>query len=97
MTIMTQIFTFFQTFFAEAGAYNEFFSRAFAYIGAGICCLAPAMSCIGEGMAAAKACEAIGRQPEASGKILVTMLVGQAVTETGALYGFVMAIMLINR
>lgn len=52
---------------------------------------------IGEGLVAMKAVEAIGRQPEASGKITVTMIIGQAVTETTGLYGLVVAIMLINK
>ena len=56
-------------------------------IGAGIAVFTGVGSGIGEGMAAAKGVEAVGRQPEASGKITVTMLIGQAVAETtGLLY-----------
>ncbi len=95
MTILTQIATFVVNFLETVP--NEYYSRAFAYLAAGICCIAPAMSCLGEGLAAMKAVEAIGRQPDASGKITVTMIIGQAITETGALYGFIMAIMLVNK
>ena len=50
---------------------------------------------IGEGNAVAKACEAIGRQPEAKGSITSTMLMGCAVAETTGLYALVIAILLI--
>ena len=96
MTFLTQILSSVVNFLAEVG-YNDAYARAFAYLAAGICCLAPAASCIGEGLAAMKAVEAIGRQPDASGKITTAMIIGQAVTETGALYGFIMAIMLVSK
>lgn len=48
-------------------------------------------------MAAAKAVEAVGRQPEASGKITVTMIIGQAVAETTGLYGLIIAIMCMSK
>ena len=50
---------------------------------------------IGEGYAVGKACEAIGRQPEARGKIMQTMFVGCAVAETTGIYSLVFAILLI--
>ena len=62
-------------------------------IGAGIAVFTGVGSGIGEGMTAAKAVEAVGRQPEASGKITVTMLIGQAVAETTGLYGLIIAIL----
>ncbi len=66
-------------------------------IGAGIAVFTGVGSGIGEGMVAAKAVEAIGRQPEASGKITVTMLIGQAVAETTGLYGLIIAILCYNK
>ena len=66
-------------------------------IGAGIAVFTGVGSGIGEGMAAAKAVEAVGRQPEASGKITVTMLIGQAVAETTGLYGLIIAILCYNK
>ena len=66
-------------------------------LGAGTAMIAGIGPGIGEGNAVAKACEAIGRQPEASGKITVTMLVGQAVTETTGLYGLIIAFMLLGK
>ena len=64
-----------------------------AYLGAGIAVLTGLGSGIGEGMAAAKAVEAVGRQPEASGKITVTMIIGCAIAETTGLYGLIIAFM----
>ena len=84
-------------FLAEAAAYNEFFKSGMAYIGAGIAVFTGVGAAIGEGNVATKAVEAIGRQPEASGKITITMLIGQAVAETTGLYGFIVALMLLGK
>ncbi|MBR2160025.1 MAG: ATP synthase F0 subunit C, partial [Clostridia bacterium] len=50
---------------------------------------------IGEGNAVAKACEAIGRQPECKGAVTSTMLMGCAIAETTGLYALIIAILLI--
>lgn len=50
--------------------------------------LAPA---IGIGLIGAKAMEAIGRNPEASGKILPAMLLGMAFAEAIAIYSLILA------
>ncbi len=81
----------------EVATYNAFFASGMAYIGAGIAVLTGFGSGIGQGFAAGKAVEAIGRQPEASGKITVTMILGQAMAETTGLYGLVVALMLISK
>jgi len=49
---------------------------------------------IGEGFAAGKAVEAIARQPEASGIITRTLVIGDAIAETTGIYGFVVALLL---
>lgn len=46
---------------------------------------------IGVGYVTGKAVEAIGRNPEASGRILVYMFLGAALTETIAIYAIVMS------
>ena len=46
---------------------------------------------IGIGMIGAKAVEAAGRNPEASGKILVMMLIASAFAEAIAIYALVIA------
>ena len=96
-----QILTLITNFLAEvaevAGTYNEFFKSGMAYIGAAIAVFTGIGAALGEGSVAAKAVEAIGRQPEASGKITITMLIGQAVSETTGLYGFIIALMLLGK
>ena len=46
---------------------------------------------IGQGITAAKAMEAIGRQPEASGKILAPLIISLAMMEALTIYGLVIA------
>ncbi|MDR2708510.1 MAG: ATP synthase F0 subunit C [Elusimicrobiota bacterium] len=48
---------------------------------------------IGIGLIGAKAVEAIGRNPEASGKITVNMLIAMAFAEAIAIYSLVFAFM----
>ena len=50
---------------------------------------------VGEGMAAAKACEAIGKNPKEAGLLTRTMLVGQAVSESTGIYSLVIALLLL--
>ncbi len=50
---------------------------------------------IGIGIATGKATEAIARQPEASGKINSALLLGCALAEATAIYGLVVALVLI--
>ncbi len=64
-------------------------------LGAGIAMIAGIGPGIGEGNAVAKACEAIGRQPEARGEVTSTMIMGCAIAETTGLYALVIAILLI--
>lgn len=46
---------------------------------------------IGVGLIGAKAMEAIGRNPDASGKILPAMLLGMAFAEAIAIYSLILA------
>ena len=64
-------------------------------LGAGMAMIAGIGPGIGEGNAVAKACEAIGRQPESKGAVTTTMLMGCAVAETTGLYALVIAILLL--
>ena len=63
-------------------------------IGAGIAMIAGFGPGIGEGYAAGKALEAIGRQPECRSSVTTTMLMGCAVAETTGIYGFVVGLLL---
>ena len=64
-------------------------------LGAGMAMIAGIGPGIGEGNAVAKACEAIGRQPESRGTVTTTMIMGCAIAETTGLYALVIAILLI--
>lgn len=64
-------------------------------IGAGIAVLGALGAGIGIGIATGKATEAIARQPEAEGKINKTLILGCALAEATAIYGFVIALMII--
>lgn len=48
---------------------------------------------IGIGIATGKAAEATARQPEASGKIQTMLLLGAALAEATAIYGLVIALL----
>ncbi|HBI64066.1 MAG TPA: ATP synthase F0 subunit C [Clostridiales bacterium] len=63
-------------------------------IGAGLAMIAGVGPGIGEGYAAGKACEAVGRQPEARSTVTSTLILGCALAETTGLYGFVVALIL---
>jgi len=64
-------------------------------IGAGIAVLTGLGAGIGIGIATGKATEAVARQPEAEGKISKLLLLGCALAEATAIYGFVIAILVI--
>jgi F-type H+-transporting ATPase subunit c len=70
--------------------------RAAALMGAGLSMGLGAIGPgVGEGFAAGKACEAIGRNPKEAGLLTRTMLVGQAVSESTGIYSLVVALLLI--
>jgi len=64
-------------------------------IGAGIAVFTGIGAGIAIGMATAKAVDAIARQPEAAGKISKTLIIGSALAEATAIYGFVIALLII--
>ena len=67
----------------------------FVAIGAGIAVLGGLGAGIGIGIATGKASEAIARQPEAESKISKSLLLGCALAEATAIYGFVIALLII--
>ena len=69
--------------------------RGCCALGAGIAMIAGIGPGIGEGNAVAKACEAIGRQPESQGAVRSTMIMGCAIAETTGIYALVIASLLI--
>ncbi|WP_373497829.1 ATP synthase F0 subunit C [Desulfococcus sp.] len=70
--------------------------KASAFLGAGICMGLGAIGPgVGEGYAAGRACEAIGKNPKEAGLLTRTMLVGQAVTESTGIYSLVISLLLL--
>jgi F-type H+-transporting ATPase subunit c len=70
--------------------------KAAAFLGAGIAMGLGAIGPgVGEGICAAKACEAIGKNPDEAGLLTRTMLVGQAVSESTGIYSLVIALLLL--
>lgn len=64
-------------------------------IGAGIAVLTGIGAGVGIGVATGKAVEAIARQPEAESKISKSLLLGCALAEATAIYGFVIGLLVI--
>ena len=64
-------------------------------IGAGIAVLTGIGAGLGIGKATSSAVDAIARQPEAAGDINKTLLLGSALAEATAIYGFVVALLLV--
>lgn len=74
---------------------NEGLVLACSAVGAGLAMIAGIGPGIGQGYAAGKGAEAVGRQPEAQGDIVRTMLLGAAVAETTGIYGLIIALILL--
>ena len=64
-------------------------------IGAAIAVFTGLGAGIGIGVATAKATDAVARQPEADGKIMTLLILGCALAEATAIYGFIVAIMIL--
>ena len=69
--------------------------KAASAIGAGLAMIAGVGPGIGEGSAAGKAVEAVSRQPESSGSVTKTLLIGCALAETTGIYGLFIALALL--
>ena len=69
--------------------------NGFLAIGAGIAALVGLGAGLGIGLATSKAVEAVARQPEADGKITKLLIIGCALAEATAIYGFVIGLLAI--
>ncbi len=69
--------------------------RGLIAVGAGLAVMTGFGSGIGQGIAAGRACDAIGRNPEATNEIRSNMILGIALAETTGLYGLVISILLL--
>lgn len=64
-------------------------------IGAAIAVFTGVGAGVGIGIATGKAAEAIARQPEAESKISKTLILGCALAEATAIYGFIIGLLVI--
>jgi len=64
-------------------------------IAVALCLLSCAFSGAAMGIATGKAVEAVARQPEAADKINAILILGLALTESTAIYGFVTALIML--
>lgn len=71
------------------------FVAGMSALGAGIAALAVIGGGIGTGNATGKAVEGIAKQPEASNKIMSALIIGGALSEATAIYGFLLGLLLI--
>ena len=67
----------------------------FTAIGAGIAALTGLRAGIGIGIATSRATDAVARQPEASSKIMTMLMLGCALAEGTAIFGMVVALMIL--
>jgi F-type H+-transporting ATPase subunit c len=79
---------------ASAAGLGSFFSYAVIAAGFGIG-IAAFGTGIGQGLAVKSSVEGIARNPEASGKITVTMLIGLAMIESLCIYALVVALIIL--
>ena len=64
-------------------------------LSAALALLPAALAGLAMGLATGKAVDAVARQPEAKKKISALMLLGMALTESCAIYGFVTALIIL--
>ena len=68
---------------------------SFLALGVGLAAIGCGIVGLGMALTTGKACEAVARQPEASGKINTMLLLGLALSESCAIYAFVTGLIMI--
>lgn len=74
---------------------NEINDKGLACLGAGFAMFAVFGIGLGQGLANSKAIEGIARNPETMSKLRTQFIIGAALTESGAIYCLIVAILLI--
>ncbi len=77
------------------GISSQAFVLGMSALGAGVAMSGAIGAGAGIGFAAGKGAEAVGRQPEARGAVMSTMLIGCAIAETNSIYALVVALILL--
>lgn len=74
---------------------NAEMAKGLVAIGAGVAMVGASGVGAGQGIAAGKAAEAVGRNPEAADKIRSMMIVGLGIAESAAIYALIVSILLL--
>ena len=64
-------------------------------VGAGLAMVGASGVGAGQGIAAGRAADAVGRNPEAEAKIRLMMIVGAGIAESSAIYALIISILLL--
>lgn len=64
-------------------------------LGAGLAMLGATGVGVGQGIAAGRAAEAVGRNPEAESKIRSMLIIGMGIAESAAIYSLIVSILLL--
>lgn len=83
------------TFSPEKVGSGNGLAYGLASVSAAVAVLGSSIASVAQGIGVAKAVEAIGRNPEAMSKIRSVMIIGLAIVETGSIYCFIIALLLI--
>lgn len=73
---------------------NAFQAAGYLYIGVGLVEIGMGFSAIAEGLVCASALKGMARNPEMAKNLRTSMILGVALCETTAIYGLVLAIMM---
>ena len=99
-TVVAAVLTYAPSAFAqdEAGASNEWDQKKWGLLAAGICIAIAAFGgALGQGRAAASALDGIARNPAASGKLFVPMILGLALIESLVIYALVISLQIVGK
>lgn len=80
---------------ANSYAASSSVSAGLLGVGAGIAAIGCLGAGIGQGYAAGKACEAVGRNPEAESKIRLMLIIGAGIAETTSIYALLIALIIL--
>ncbi len=69
--------------------------EAFKYLAVGLSSLSFVGTSLGQGIAAGKAAEAVGRNPDAEGKIRTMLIIGCAIAESAAIYALILSLIIL--
>lgn len=85
------------TAFAQDAASNEFTARSWGLVAAGLGIgIAAFGGALGQGRAAAAALDGIARNPNASGKLFIPMILGLALIESLVIYALIISFQILG-